>query len=64
MRLHVRITSRFLFFYFFSALKLYGIKYCRAVFSGVLKVISRLVWSCFSVLYDWLPTFAPFSQPK
>ena len=59
MRLHVRITSRFLFL-IFSALKLYGIKYCRAVFNEVLKVTSRLVWSYFS----WLPTFVPFSQPK
>ena len=34
-----------------------------AVFNRVSKVISGLLWFCFTRLYDWLAKFAPFSQP-
>ena len=27
------------------------------------KVISRLLWFCFTAFCDWLPKFAPLSQP-
>ena len=35
----------------------------RAVFNWVSKVISRLLWFCFTRLYDWLAKFAPLSKP-
>ena len=38
-------------------------KESRAVSNWVSKVIPRLLWFCFSRLYDWLAKFTPFSQP-
>ena len=35
----------------------------RAVFNWVSKVISRLLWFCFTALCDWLTKFPPLSQP-
>ena len=35
----------------------------RAVLNWALKVISRLLWFCFTTLCDWLPKFTPLPQP-
>ena len=42
---------------------LLSIQPLREVFNCVSKVISRLLWFCFTRLNDWLAKFAPFSQP-
>ena len=38
-------------------------KYDGAIFNLVSKVISRLLWFCFTVFSDWLAKLAALSQP-